>query len=155
MADIDKLTNVRSDLLRRFHAAIEENLQDLEGAMENGRIAPISWLTRNLLELSIWSAYCAQSEDNSKEFVLDSGRGVHDALNVPDGILSTNFSFRAAREEAIKKTQEDGFETLGESFTTVAAVAKKLGQGDTFKYWNKIFSKFAHPTALSIIQSNA
>jgi hypothetical protein len=44
-----------------------------------------------------------------------------------------------------------GFETLDESYARVSKIAKDVGKGEVFKYLNKLLSKFAHPTALSII----
>ena len=46
---------------------------------------------------------------------------------------------------------EDGFD-IEEDFTLVATAAKKLGRGEFFKHLNKIFSTFAHPTAIAVIQ---
>jgi hypothetical protein len=152
VADIDKLQNMRADVLHRLHATVEDNLRDLEDAAKNGRMSTVAWLARNLLELLVWSSFCAVSEDNSKHFVLDAVRDVHDAMNVPDDLLSTTFNFRAARAEAIEKATEDGFETLDESYTAVSKIAKQAGKGEEFKHINKLLSKFAHPTALSVIE---
>lgn len=155
MSDQHLLTDVRSDLLHRFYSVVEENFQDLEGAMKNGRVSTIAWLARNILELSIWTMYCSESEENAKEFVLDSARDVHDALNVPDGMFSKEFSFRTARRENIERTRQDGFETLDDSYSSVSNIAKSLGKGEEFKYLNKLFSKYAHPTALAIVGRDA
>jgi len=152
MADTDKLKNVRADVLHELHATVEENLRDLGGAMNNGRVNTVAWLSRNLLELLVWSSYCAMSEDNSKQFVLDAARDVYDALNMPDGLLSRTFSFRAARAEAIERAKQDGFETLDENYTAVGKIARELGRGDEFRHINKLLSKFAHPTALCVIE---
>jgi hypothetical protein len=152
MADTDKLKNMRADVLHMLHATVEENLRDIDEALNSGRMNTVAWLARNLLELLVWSSYCAMSEENSKQFVLDAARDVHDALNMPDGLLSKTFSFRAARAEAIEKTKHDGFETLDENYTAVGKVAKELGKGDEFRHINKLLSKFAHPTALSVIE---
>ena len=151
MADRHKLKDVRADLLHRFHSVIEENLQDLEGAMKSGRLSTIAWLSRNILELATWVSYCALSEDNGKEFVLDSARDIHDLMNVPDGIFSATFSFKTARAENLARAQQDGFDTLDESYIAVSKAAKAIGKGEEFKYFNKLFSKYAHPTALAII----
>ena len=97
----DRLGNMQSDVLHRLHSAVEHTLQDLENAMKTGRVSTVAWLVRNLLELAIWTAQCAQSEENSKQFVLDAARDVHDALNVPDRIFAEDFSFRDARTDSL------------------------------------------------------
>jgi len=149
--DIDKLQDVQPDVLARLRFAVEANTRNLQIATEEGRISTVAWLTRNLLELMLWSEYCTKSPSNAKEFVLDSARDANDALDIPDGLFADDFSFRAAREELIQKSKADGFETLDESYTRVSKIAKDLGKGEVFKYLNKLLSKFAHPTALSII----
>ena len=63
------------------------------------------------------------------------------------------FSFRDARAETIEWLREEGFETLDQPFTLVSKVARDLGQGDLFRSYNKLFSKFAHPTALLIVEN--
>ena len=151
MADIDRLGEMQLDVLKRIGVAIEENLQDLEIARKSGRLATIAWLTRNLLELGVWTAFCANSEENAKQFVLDSARDLHDALDIPDGIFSDEFSFRAARCESLASAEKDGFETLDDRYSAVSKIARALGKGDEFKYFNKLLSKFAHPTALTVI----
>jgi hypothetical protein len=150
MTDIDKLAPMRVDVLKKLQIAINLNLADLRAA-KFGRLSIIAWLARNILELATWSAHCARSEKNSKGFVLDAGRDVNDALNVPDGIFSQTFSFRGARQENLDRAIRDGLTSLDDKYNTVYDVAKQLGQGDMFRYTNKLFSKFAHPTALSVI----
>jgi hypothetical protein len=155
MADIDKLKDMQSDVLKRLQIAVEENLRDLDEAMRTGRTRTVAWLTRNLLELAVWTSHCAESEANSKEFVLDAARDVHDAMDLPDGMFSTTDSFQAERRAAIEKTQQDGFETLDERYRAVSKIAKELGKGLEFQNLNKLLSKFAHPTALSVINNHA
>ena len=155
MADTDKLANMQPGVLHKLHFAVAHNLEDLEAARSTGRISTVAWLVRNLLELAIWTAHCAQSESNSKQFVLDAARDVHDAMNVPDGIFTEDFSFRDARTESIQQARDAGFETLDESFKRVSNVAQGLGRGQEFKSLNKLLSKFAHPTALSVIDDNS
>ena len=150
MADIDKLENMRLPVLDKLRDEVRQNLDELISS-KNGRLNSIAWLARNILELTTWSAYCAESEENSKQFVLDAVRDVNDVLNVPEGIYAADFDFRAIRQENIDKAEADGFTSLDDNFTAVINAAKKLGRGDDFKYRNKLFSKFAHPTALSVI----
>jgi hypothetical protein len=153
MVDIDRLKPMRLDVLKRLHVAVGINLADLRDS-KFGRLNTVAWLSRNILELATWSGHCAQSEENSKQFVLDSARDVNDVMNIPDGMFSTTFSFRDARQENLDRAQDDGFTSLDESYTAVSKVARQLGVGEVFRNLNKLFSKFAHPTALSIIYTD-
>lgn len=76
-------------------------------------------------------------------------------MNVPDGVFSPTFSFKTLREEQLAKAAADGFDTLGERFTAVDLAAKSLGLGTHYKHYNKLLSKFAHPTAFSILERNS
>ena len=122
--------------------------------MEHERLNAIAWLSRNMLELAIWTSFCMRSESNAKQFVLDSARDAHDAMNVPDGMLSETISFREMRAESIEATEQGGFETLDQDYMAVSAAAKALGKGQEFRSVNKVLSKFAHPTALAVIFDN-
>jgi hypothetical protein len=95
-----------------------------------------------------------RSEINAKQFVLDSARDTHDAMDVPDGILSASFSFREARAESLASAKQDGFETLDEGYKAVSAAARELGYAQEFRTLNKMLSKFAHPAALAVIFDN-
>jgi hypothetical protein len=48
-----------------------ETSSDLVTAYMRKRLATVAWLTRNLLELSIWIEYCTASEDNARCFSND------------------------------------------------------------------------------------
>ena len=153
MADVDKLENVRPQILKLLQSAVEDNLCGLDEAYKAGRLSTIAWSSRNLLELAMWSAHCSKSENNAKQFLLDAARDASDVLDVPDGVFSDTFSFKGVRDQFLETAKEDGFETFDESFTRVAQVAKQLGQEVTFRHYNKLLSKFAHPTALSVVNS--
>lgn len=81
----------------------------------------------------------------------DAARDALDALDVPDGVFSVDFSFQGARRELIDRAKAEGFETLDESYTRISTVAQKLGVGEAYTHFNRLLSKFAHPTALVVI----
>lgn len=141
--------NMQPDLLKKIRQSVEQNTNELQLALIERPLNAVAWLARNLLELAIWSEYCAQSEENAKEFQLDAARDAYDALDVPDGLISKQ-SFAPVRQELIDKAKTDGFD-IEDSYTRVATAAKKLNRGGFFKHMNKTFSKFAHPTALAIV----
>ncbi|SRR5712691_8266216 len=61
------------------------------------------------------------------------------------------FNFRAERERLIEKAKQLGFENPDDSFLRVSKAAEELGQKDCFINANKLFSKFAHPTAIAVM----
>jgi hypothetical protein len=126
---------------------VELNLSELHQAHQDGRLATVAWLSRNLLELTIWSEHCAASKENAKEFLLDSARDALDSLDLPDAILHNNL--HRTRETLLANAGAGGFD-IEQDYTKVAKVAKALGRGDVFRGFNKAFSKYAHPTALAI-----
>jgi hypothetical protein len=144
---------IQSDVLQRLKEAVDLNMYELKCALGARPIGTIAWNARNLLELAIWSEYSALSQANAKEFLLDAARDAADILDIPDGLLSHGSGLRTARQGLLDKAKEDGFD-IEEDFTRVATAAKRLGRGVFFKHLNKIFSKFAHPTAIAVIQSN-
>ena len=149
--DTSRVGTMRPDVLERIRAAVEANTRDLEEANAAEKLNTVAWLTRNLLELAIWCQYCAESEEHSKEFVLDAAKDALDVINVPDGVFSSSFSFKTHRDEMLQKAEADGFKTFGDGYTRVSEAAKTLGKGEAFKHFNKLLSKFAHPTALTLI----
>ncbi len=148
-------------LLRRTRAELYAQ-NEVNPFGKTGRLPTVAWLTRNLLELAVWTSHCAKSEANSKQFVLDAARDAHDAMDVPLTDIFSNDLRRRSRDVgngasgcAFEHAQEDGFETLGEKYTAVSMIARELGKGPEFQSFNKLLSKFAHPTALSVINSRS
>lgn len=50
---------------------------------QNDDAALLAWRARNLLELSVWSTYCAKNRDNARRVYEDAGsdvRGIYDAF---------------------------------------------------------------------------
>jgi hypothetical protein len=136
------------DVLARIKKVVDVNVAELQLAYADRTISVIAWTGRNLLELAIWSEHCAASKENAKEFLLDAARDGYDVLDIPGGPVVIN-SLKPARQDLLDKTIGDGFDIEQEN-TRVFNAAKKLGRGDVFRYCNKIFSKYAHPTALVI-----
>ena len=46
--DVDKLSDVRDDLMQNFQDVIEANTNELHMAMKNGRLSTVAWLTSGL-----------------------------------------------------------------------------------------------------------
>jgi hypothetical protein len=146
--DTNPAANIQQDVLKRLGAVIIENQDDLENAVHTGRINAVAWLTRNLLELMIWTLYCAKSEENAQQFLLDAGRDLTDTLRTLSKIVPDPTAPKAALKEIIEWANEVGVETLEERFTAVSKAAEEIGKAGAFRDVNKLLSKFAHPTAL-------
>jgi hypothetical protein len=140
-------------VLKAIKESVDLDLHELRCAYAGRRIGAVAWLSRNLLELAIWSEHCAASRENAREFLLDSARDACDVLSIPDGPWLHN-SLKPARQTLLTNAAADGFD-IEQDYARVSAVAKTLGRGDVFKHLNKIFSKYAHPTALAIFSKGS
>ena len=158
MARMDDAVKVQTqqDILLKIRNSIINNQSELVAAKGRGFPMAIAWLTRNLLELSIWAEYCRASVENAERFTLDVARDAYDALDIPDEVLSRTFSTKPLREELLEKSKADGID-IEASYTRVSAAAKVLGQHRQlmFKHMNKTLSKLAHPTAFAIVTSGS
>jgi hypothetical protein len=141
---------IQAGVLRALKQTITSNTNELELAYKERPIGAIAWFAGNLLELLIWSEYCASSQANAKEFLLDAARDAFDVLDIPEDVMAAPNSLQARRQMLIGRDKEHGF-NIEDSYTRVANAAEKLGKAEMFKYWNKTFSKFAHPTAFVVI----
>jgi hypothetical protein len=140
-------------VLKQVKEAVDLNRSELELAFNERPFGTVAWLARNLLELAILSEHCAASKENAKEFLLDSARDACDAVNIPDSPLLLN-SLQPVRQELLDKAASDGFD-IEQGYARISSLARQLGRGDTFKDMNKMFSKYAHPTALAIFSSGS
>src|SRR4030095_46229 len=79
----------------------------------------------------------------------DAARDAYDSVNIPDGILSDS-GFSDIRQDLLTKAERDGFD-IEEKYTAVREAATQINLEKLYKFTNKTFSKFAHPTALSVL----
>ena len=115
-----------------------------------------AWCARNLLELWIWTKYCAASREKARRFHEDALRDIaglieaHAAMCKLAGIPYTKEaqSRRRLAEEAQKVT---GSASIDSAFERVSNAAMRVGLGEPFRAWNSHLSKFAHPTAGLVI----
>jgi hypothetical protein len=61
----------RVNQITGFLRILRETSSDIATAYRKNRVATVAWLTRNLLELSIWIEYCTLSEKNARDFAND------------------------------------------------------------------------------------
>jgi hypothetical protein len=123
-----------------------------------GASSLIAWRARNLLELSVWAVYCGKSVRNAHRFFTDAGRdvlGLFDAFSKWFGLSGRKWSndgaVDRAKEDLLGRAAARGIDSLGGAYKPVSEAAKEIGMGDPFAVFNKLLSKFAHPTAIQVL----
>ena len=136
------------NVLKMLKDSVDLNLAELELAVQSRPLSTVSWIARNLLELALWSEHCGTSKENAHVFMLDATRDAADMVNIPDGPLVLT-SLKSVRQDLLDKAAADGFD-IEQAYQRMNKIANSLGREDTYKYFNKLLSKFAHPTAIAI-----
>jgi len=146
----------REKQLFKFIGLLTQNADDLERAYREKRITKLAWAARNILELSIWIDYCNRSDVQAKQLRDDSAR---DLLGFAKAIQAIYIEGQGSPDLGLKKTEQDlisfaqnvfGVTGLDDDFKRVSEAAKDVGRENNFRQLNKLFSKFAHPTAISL-----
>lgn len=142
----------REKQLLDFIEILQVSAYDLKRAHEEKKIATLAWITRNLLELSVWIEYCEKSDANAKRFRDDALRdmygwstAIHKLYQEKSG--KDNPSLKTSIENLKTFAVTKGIPTLEDDFKRVSEAATTLGLGKRFVNFNKLYSKFAHPTA--------
>ena len=126
---------------------------------QNDDAALLAWRSRNLLELSVWSTYCAKNRDNARRVYEDAGRdvrGVYDAF-IKWGTATAQAAdwldpVATAKQDLCERARLlDGITSLDGPYKRVSDAAKECGIGEHFSLSYKMLSKFAHPTAMRIL----
>jgi hypothetical protein len=136
------------DVLKKLKDNVDLNLGELDLAFQSRPLGAVAWVARNLLELALWSEQCGKSKENANEFMLDATRDAADMVNIPDGPLVLT-SLKPVRQDLLDKAAADGFD-IEQAYQRVNEIAQSAGRADTYKYFNKLLSKFAHPTAIAV-----
>ncbi len=120
--------------------------------------SPLAWRARNLLELSVWSLYCAKDRPHARRLYEDAGRdvlGIYSAFEKWGAATAKEPDFLAlfstAKEELSGRAVADGTTSLDGDFKRVNKAAEEVGIGVHFRLSYKMLSKFAHPTAMRIM----
>lgn len=131
----------------------------LDDAYKDSESKPalLAWRTRNLLEIAVWSKYCTRSTENARLFYEDAGRDVRDLYDVFAAWgkqTGQEAAWLDPIEAAKHQLKEDAasycVESLEGSYTSVKKAAKECGIGQTFAVAYKLYSKYAHQTAMMI-----
>jgi hypothetical protein len=134
----------REDQVAGFIELVNFAGMDLKRGFNEQHLSLLGWATRNLLELSIWIAYCDASDENAKRFLeyadvdIKSWEGSSQKqAAIPDSAKVNGLASAAGT---------NGLEMTGDTPRVVEA-AEAIGKGDYFKTRLLLYSKFAHPTA--------
>jgi hypothetical protein len=57
---------------------------------QKGDTPLLAWRARNLLELSVWSMYCAKRKENARRLFEDAGRDTNDLIKAKNEALRQN-----------------------------------------------------------------
>lgn len=138
---------------------LERSIVENAAHIEHFQRAPtslIAWACRNLLELRVWAEYCTRSPENAESFFLDSAKDLFDMHKTADG---SPIIADAKEDTAVLEHSRQQLWTLvgprlkgkPHVYLNVSEVADALGLNPFFRREYKILSKYAHPTALTIV----
>lgn len=119
----------------------------LKSRLDEADVNYIAWLVRNLVELKVWVEYCSVSDENALEFHEDSVRDLIE-LDKKVGGMDDETRAELGKAKAMLQTAKPDHQ-----FKSVSDAATEVGLSDFFKQNNKTLSKFAHPTALSVMSN--
>jgi hypothetical protein len=141
----------RYTILRHIGLSLGTSRDFLEQMNNIQYVSGVAWSARNILELSVWNAYCRLSEANAKKFYEDAARDAISSMNIPDEMINVadRESFKVGREDLLEKAAVDGIEKPM-SYMHVDKAAKAVGYHHFGKI-NMVLSKWAHPTALNVL----
>ncbi len=133
----------------------------LKRGLKDRDIAYISWATRTLLELLVWTRYCVRSKQNTQRFYQDSVRDLAGALVAYRELASDKERFTDDQRVIIDDTETKamalaaslGVSPLDAEFMPVHAAADEVGLGVDYRKANRILSKLVHPTAYMVCTS--
>jgi hypothetical protein len=119
----------------------------VEAGLDAGDVNYVAWLIRNLVELRVWVEYCSVSDKNALEFHEDSVRDLIE-LDRRVGGMDDETKVELGKAKAMLQTEKPDHK-----FKSAREAAAEVGLSDFFKQNNKVLSKFAHPTALSVMSN--
>jgi hypothetical protein len=133
----------------------------LESAYTENRkwdVSLIAWRARNLLELSIWATYFAKDRKNARRLYEDAGRDTFEIFGKFEKWGKTTAQvvdwldpITRGKRELSDRAAKEGIDTLEGGHFPVHLAAAECGMDDHYAVANKMFSKFAHPTAMQML----
>jgi len=144
-------------LLAKLIRAVRINASELEMSYCESPLSSVAFHARNLLELDIWIQYCGKSQENARRFLDDSCRDAIGLMKAESKSLSKFYAslFKEILDEADRKmtkiAKSLALREDDDNYTRVANAATEINKMDFFNPTNKILSKYAHPTAWSVL----
>jgi len=138
--------------LVHFVQILVSSTGDLYRAHVEKMISTLAWLSRNLLELSIWIEFCTASDSNARRFEEDAMRDMYGWAQAIHGMYKDahdreHQDLGSTMEDLKKFAISKGVPTLADDYKRVRDAANELGRDDEYEKFFKLYSKFAHPTA--------
>jgi len=138
--------------------AISYNVNELVSMKDGTPLGIVAWHGRNLLELLIWTEYCIKSPENAARFAVDAIRDLDDIIKLvtPEELDAVTpedkQQFESLKAARAGLTNEDVVpEDLSKRYTSVRTAADEIGKLSYYEKGMKVFSKWAHPTALVVM----
>jgi hypothetical protein len=153
---LEKFEDWRERQIINFVEMLILNTADLERAYIEKRTSNLAYFARNLLELSVRIDYCNLSNSHAKLFSDDVTK---DLFGFAKAIQSLVVQHTGAELPVLKLAQDRmvkfaeskfGLKSLKDDFMKTVKAAEALGREKSFLAHNKMFSKFAHPTAWTV-----
>lgn len=157
----NKIERWREDQLVKFIRSLALNANELERAFGQDRITTLAWAVRNVLELFVWVEYCNLDLAHAQRFRDDSAR---DFYGFTKAIHTLHMEEHGKANATLEKAQKDletfattvfGMGALDDDFERVSKAADEIGWGKRFAALNKVYSKYAHPTAWAVNAVNS
>jgi hypothetical protein len=139
-----------STLLIELATECLSNSMELFRGIGEMSVSRCAWGARNLLELSYFTRYVAQSPENARRFHKDAMCDFKDMLKKLETVKPLDQGL------AQGKTQLDSYMKIMEQVTSednylkVSKLTDDLGEKIIYDIANKHLSKFVHPTSMSI-----
>ena len=147
-----------SQVLLKLLISTDRNCRELLKSLSSDWVSQTAWIARNLLELWIWTNFCAASPQNTRRFYEDALRDVNglseslSQIGAAVGAMEAQMARSAAKARIREVASEKlGLADLDMKYCLVADAAKTVGLEELFFPQNRFLSKFAHPTAGLVI----
>jgi hypothetical protein len=137
------------------------NYGHLKGA-EGANYEYLGWCCRNLIELLIWALYVTTSKENARrlfeDYIIDTEHLITNLRNLlhifaaePHPEVDRNLETLARQESILRQERAQSSLPVDSKYLDVGRIAKEVGMAKTFASMNRILSKLAHPTSLSLL----
>jgi hypothetical protein len=111
----------------------------------------LAWRARNLLELWVWAKYFAKDEESARRLYEDAGRDALDTLVAFEKWTAASEPLKEEKLLFLKRASNEGIASLEGGYKRVAEAATDCALNEYYAFYNKLLSKFAHPTATQIL----